>query len=121
MNQKRAASAYIALFRLNDVQLNIKDAYSVYKMKKQLEDSYQFMTEQEQKIVDQYNGVILGNGNIQFASSEIAEKAKNEMQALNDLEIDLDITPISITLDAIRDGMMSPSDMESLEGFVSFV
>lgn len=121
MNQKKVTGAYVALARLNAVQLHIKDAYNVYKLKKQLEDTYLFMVAEQQKIVEKYKGTILGDGNIQFESNEIAMKAQKELQELNEADIDIDVQEVSVRLDEVKGGTMSPNDMEALEGFISFV
>lgn len=121
MKQKKVTSAYIALVRLNTVQLHIKDAYNVFKLKKQLEETYLFMVAEQQKIVDKYNGTILGDGNIQFESNEIALKAQEELQELNDADIDIEVQEVSVRLDEVKGGTMSPNDMEALDGFISFV
>ena len=121
MNQKKVAGAYVALVKLNNVQLHIKDAYNVYKLKQQLEETYLFLVGEQQKIVDKYHGTILGDGNIQFESNEVAMKAQEELQELNDADIDFEVREISVRLDEVKGGTMSPSDMEALEGFISFV
>lgn len=120
MDYKTASEAYLSITRLNSVRFGIKDAFSVYKLRKKLEDVYNFFVEEQRKIIEKYNGEILEDGRIQFDSNETAEKARNDIESLNNSSIDVDIEPITINISEIQDGTMTPRDIEMLDGFIIF-
>lgn len=120
MTQKQIINAYITLVRLSSTQMSIRAARDLYVLRKQLEPTYQFCAEQEHLIVSKYNGQTV-NGTIVFDDEESARKARQDLQDLHDLNVDLDFDAATINLNDIKDGVLSVNDMETLEGFVALI
>ena len=130
MKQENIKNAYYVLKRFSTMQFKVKDAFGIYKLLKELEPSINFAIEREQKMVEQYNGTINPDGTISFIHGDTDEdkrkgmenfiKFKKEMDEIAAMDIDLDFSPITLAYDSLGDQTISPNDLMSLEGFVSF-
>lgn len=119
MNQLTIANAYNTLTKLGNVQLSIPDAYAIFKLRKSLEDNNTFYTQKMRDIIIEHNGRF-ENGSFVFDSPEICQQAKEALDELNNADADVEFKPVEIELAAIRDGALTPNDLENLEGFVIF-
>lgn len=117
MKQKLITSAFLSLMKLNNAQLPIREAYNVYKLRRQLEDSYDFAAERERAVIDKYNGVVAG-AQINFPENTDMEAVQNELIALNELDVAIEFTPVELSLEKLGDSTLSPNDIAALEGFI---
>lgn len=121
MKQYQANKAYGALNKIANQQLPVRDSYNIYMLLKSLEPVYRFELEQERRLVQKYGGEVGSNGSVRIPDRDDANRFKEEIEELNNLEIDLDIKPVVINCDALNDLRISPYDVSCLEGFVDFV
>ena len=117
MNHKQMVNAYITLMRLSGASMPIRTAHELYCLRKKLEPAYQFCSEREQLIAEQYHGRIV-NGRLSFEDESDMLHAQAELQELYALQSDEPFNAVSLNLNDIGDVSISVNDIESLEGFV---
>lgn len=117
MSQKRVIDAYLVLMKLGAAQQPVKVAYGLYKLRKQLEPTFNFRMEQERLVIERYHGTQDGN-TISFADPETAQKARVDLDELNEMEVQIDFEPVSISMEDIAGASQSMNDLEALDGFV---
>jgi hypothetical protein len=120
MTQFHVNKAYAALTRLADLKLPVKKAYELYKLSKAIEEHYNFAVSQERKYIDEFSGKINPDGTVSFENTEKFSAFQDKLSNLNEMNVELDITPISLTEKDLGDQTITPAEIYSLEGFVSF-
>ena len=120
MKQYQINKAYNAMTRLMTVQFPVRIAYSIYMLMKQIEPCYEFDLKRERELVEKYHGSISMDGMITFPSPDDAGLFKDEIDELTNMDVDVRISPISIPYDSLEDQTITPMEIASLEGFVSF-
>lgn len=122
--QKQAIAAYNALIEIGRLPFPIRDALALLRLKKALETAYEFQTQEEQKLVEEYHPKIEG-GKITMPYSETDEVVKGKareffekLAELNKMEIEIDVEPAHIS---IPDGIsIAPDTLLALDGFVEW-
>lgn len=132
MKQNQINRAYQTLSKMANMQLPVRVAYDLFMMLRQLEPAYKCELELERKLIEKYSGIIQNDGSISFQSLDNTEESMNEarkrvegfgkeISELNDTEAPIDITPITISYEAMEGQTLTPADMACLDGFVVFV
>ena len=119
MKQAKVFAAGEALNNLMNQPWPLKTAYELYSLKKKLAPAMEFQIMEERKILEKLDYKVVGPGQISFANPEMAETYRTSHASLDEFEYpDLDdIQPIVLP---DRDGVViTPSDLEKLEGFVT--
>jgi len=101
-------------------QLPIKDAYNIFGLKKQLNGQYEFEVEREKHFLKQFNGYFDEKGEVRFKKEEDAKRFNNAVMELSEMEIEIQIEPVTMKMDALADLRIAPGDIESLDGIVIF-
>lgn len=118
MKQRDIVQAYKIITKLYQKQLPLPVAYKLYKLKRQLQPAWDFQTDTEQKLIDEFKPEWQEDGSLKFESPESARAFEAQVTAALGMESDIDITPVTIPL---CDGVtISPEDIESLAGIVTF-
>lgn len=120
MKQYQVNRAYGALNKLSEMQLPIRDAHKVFMLAQQLKSNYDFEIEQEKKIFERNHARFMPNGEMVFDDEQDAIRFKDEMTELGNIDVDLDIQPVTISIDSLDGYTMTPSDIMALSGFVDF-
>lgn len=120
MKQKKINEAYPALVRLSHLTLPPSKAYGIYKMGASINKQYEFAAGEQRKYLDEYGGKPTEDGSIQFKTPKKCSQFKGKIEELNDLDVDVTIEPIELTEADIGTQKISPADIASLEGFISF-
>ena len=120
MTQFQINKAYGALMQLSGMKLPVKKAYEIYSLVKAVDSQYQFAISEEQKIVEKYKGTVNSDGSISFESAESYGSFQEDILELHNLEADVEIKPVVLMESDMKDQTISPADIFSLEGFVSF-
>lgn len=116
--QKKAINAYRTIAKLSQQPMNSFTAYKMFKLKKALNDPFEFVSEQEKKFVDEIGGVINDEGRIVFKTVEDSEQYLKKRSELDETECDVNIKKTAFTLNELPD--LSVADMESLDEFVEW-
>lgn len=122
MKQSILVDAYKVIQKLSDQPISMKVGLKLFQLKKQLEPQYEFQLESEDKIFSQYpvqNLKNVGNRTIAtFETEQAATEAKELLNELENMEINLDFLPIHISEE---DGLsLTLNDIEALSHFVIF-
>lgn len=120
MKQYQVNRAVKALNRLSSLPLPVRDAYNVFTLGKALEPNYEFVTEQEKKIIQKYGGIIGRDGNISFGDQSNTQEFENEMNELSNMDVEIKFEPVTLSFDALGDSKITPADIMALNGFVNF-
>lgn len=124
-------NAYKVIQKLSNMDFSVRDAYAIYNIRKSLEPTIAFGAEREKCLIEKYNGAVAQDGGIKFFDESCTEEEKaaglenmtgfvREMQELNESEIDIDITQITLLYDSFGDQKITPNEIMVLEGFVKF-
>ncbi len=120
MTQFNVNRAYAALLRIADFKLPVKKAYELYKLTKAVEERYQFAVSEEKKYVDEFGGKINQDGTVSFEDTEKFGAFQDRVAELNEMTVDIEVTPIVLTEKELGDQTISPAEIYNLEGFVTF-
>lgn len=117
MTQGEVIRAYRALDSLMTVQMPIKVAYRLHKLKKILQNAWDFQYEREKQYLEEFHGEVLQNGNVKFEDPEQMRAWTEAMTSLKDMEVN-DILFEPVKLPASDDIMVKPETLADLDGFV---
>ena len=120
MKQIDLVRGYEALKRLSSESLPISDAYGIFTLCKQTEPQYMFEMEQEKKILSEVNGTIAENGDLHFDTLQKAKEFQEKLNELQDMDVSLEIKPITIKMGRLNQVRIRPEDFEFLAPFVTF-
>ena len=110
-------TAYIALNRIRN-KIRGKDALALFHLKRQLQEKVDFTAEEEQKLVEEFDGAITQTGMVIIADPEKREafgKAHAELFKM-ECEIEPDVAVINLE----RNPDITMEDIEQLDGFAAF-
>lgn len=68
-------------------------------------------------IIDRYHGTAK-NGVITFDDADLTQQAHDDFDALNEMDVDLDIVPVELHTKDLAGISLSINDIEALDGFV---
>ena len=121
MKQYQINKAYAALSRLANMQMPIRDAYNLYMLTEQIKPAYNFELEQERKLIEKYGGTLdQETGAFIFKDKETTEAFRGEIMELNNLDVDVEFSVVTIAMESLGAQKITPVDIMCLEGFVSF-
>lgn len=120
MKQSSINRAYAALVKLVDYKLPVRKAFEIYKLTKAIEAQYQFAVSEERKYIDEFGGKINPDGTVSFETPEKFGAYQEKALALSEMDVEIDFTPVSLSVNDIGEQTISPVDIYNLEGFVSF-
>ena len=115
--QAKVLSAYSALNRIRN-RIKGRDALNLFHMKKVLQENFDFQVEEEEKLVEEYGGVITENGSILIDDAEKRKAYNKARQELGEMECEIKTEVVVISLD--RNPEITLEDIEQLAGFVDF-
>ena len=106
--------------KLMDLKLPVKKAFKVYSLAKQINEQKDFFINEEKKLIDAHQGVVLENGRIQFESKDAQENFAKEHELLMQYEVkDLDVLELSFS--DLKDVELTPAEIGMLDGIVNFI
>lgn len=112
--------AVTAIGTINRIRQKIKghDALNLFHMKNVLKEQLEFMTEEEEKLVEEYGGVIAEGGLVVIADKDKRAAFLKAHKELEDMECEVKTEPLSMSLD--RNPDVTLEDIEQLDGFINF-
>ena len=115
--QEKVLTAYAALMRIRKT-VKGKDARDLFHLKNQLQESIDFQSEEEMKLITEYGGTVMENGTILIADEEKKKAFTKAMIELRKMEIEInaDIPTVSIE----RNPDITLEDIDQLHEFVNF-
>ena len=121
MKQYQINSAYEALVSLASFKLPAKTSYNIWKIAKKIEESHSFYEQQKLKYIESHNGTISTDGRVTFNSADDENLFVKDMNDLINLDVELDIHPVVVSLDDFGNQSISMKDIARLDGFVEFI
>lgn len=123
MKQKDIIKAFHALQKYEEKDLPIRISYSLFKVKKLIEDHVEFQLNAEQEIFQKYKPTSNEDGSLKFKSEEqareFAQEFSSKIDEIGEIEVEPDLkNKPKISLDQMVD--MSIEDIEALEPFIEF-
>lgn len=93
-------------------------SYALFKTKKALQDQYDFQSEEETKLLKEFNPEQGENGNLKFKSNDEASQFLTKLDELGNLEVKLEYEKQKIKL--TDDLKFSVAEIEALDDFIVF-
>ena len=120
MKQSKIMSAYQAIEKIKnkDKEYPLNITYTLFKVKKMLQDQWDFQLEEEKKIFNQFSPEVQENGDYKFESREKAQEFTDKLAELGNMEVDLKITKPKIKLSEQID--LTLGEIEALDEFIEF-
>lgn len=130
MKQYKINNAYRVLKRMSEMKFNVKDAYAIYTLIKQIQPAIDFSIEREQQLIQKYDGRMSTEGNISFVHGDTEEDKeiglnnfqlfKVEMDEMANMDNGIEFKQIKLSYDSFGDQTITPDEISCLEGFVEF-
>ena len=117
MTQAQAVKAYTTIIRLGK-RATGKTAFALFKLKSQLKDVVEFLSEEETKLIDKYNGSVDETGRVHIEDAEKMKEFIREKSELDNIDIDAAITTVNVNPDQIAG--INIEEIEALADFVNF-
>lgn len=119
MKQLKIIETYKILEKYKKEPWSLPSSRKLYDLKTRLQKEWDFQYEEEQKLLDELQPEITEEG-MKFASTEDADKYRNLIKELSDMDVEIEGLPVHIP-DAGNEKVHIPTeDIEKLEGFVKF-
>lgn len=123
MKYIQISKAYETLTELGKIKFSFQTSREIYNLKKSLKDTAEFMSNEEGKIVQSYNGILNRDGSVSFSGDDKEDRFSRcftEINLLHNLDIEFDFKSIIIPQTETNDKTISGEEIERLEGFVIF-
>ena len=111
IKQYQVSRAYLALNRLNDARMPVPVACAIEALMSALKKHYDAELDAERKVLEKYGGSIKGGKYSAY---------QKEIDAVLDLDVTVDVNPITIPCNDMQDVKISPADIRALAAFVKF-
>ena len=113
----QGVAAYRAVLGLGRLPLAAKDALALYRIRKALQEQFEFFSEEERKRIDRCGGQVSPDGVITFPD---AEKRRAYAEAYNELaaaEAEIAAEPLALSAGDLG-GKITVDDILALEGLI---
>lgn len=117
MKQSKIIEAYKAIQTMMNEPLTIGSSYKIFKLKKRLQDQWDFQYGEEQKLLTELQPDMNGDG-MKFASTEDADRYRALIKELSNIDVEIEGLPVRIPL--TENITLSPANIEALDGFIEF-
>lgn len=130
MQYNKILKAYAPMQHMMKIKLPIKEnkkSRQIYKMVLDMESIYNYVKQEEMKIIEKYHGVIQSDGTIFFGDDAdgiaLANLCANEINEFENSDADWGYNIIMLSGNSLmedKDFVLSPEEIFYLEGFVEF-
>ena len=114
MTHRKAIAAYKTILTMRN-KITGGTAFVLFGLKKKLQDVVDFQVEEEQKLIQKYDGKIGQNGMIDIPEDK-REAFAEDFEKIGSVECDID--PVHVPADSIPG--ITLAEIEALDGFVIF-
>ena len=116
VKQEKAVQAFLTIMAISKRPLNSFAAFKLFKLKKALQDSFEFQREQESKLIEEFEGKMNELGNVSFPDTDKATAFKARQKELDEVEQDIAIDRMMFTLKELPE--LSIEQIETLDTFI---
>lgn len=99
MKLAEIAKAYIALNALTEEKLPLRISWGIDKIMRKIDRSFGFYVNKETELLKKYNPVKQNGMQVTFKDAETAEKYRAEHTELDEIEEEIQITPMRIGIE----------------------
>lgn len=118
MKQEKYISAYKVIQKYENEKLPLDISYGLFKVKKILQDQWDFEVTKEQEIFDRYKPSVNDDGSFSFETTEDQIGFAKELSDLLSMKVDQDFDKVKIDFgDRVE---LSLTDIEALDDFIEF-
>ena len=118
MKQEKYISAYKVIQKYENEKLPLDISYGLFKVKKILQDQWDFEVAKEQEIFDHYKPSVNDDGSFKFETTEDQIGFAKELSDLLSMKVDQDFDKVKIDFgDRVE---LSLTDIEALDDFIEF-
>lgn len=89
-------------------------------MQSKMKEHFEFALSEEEKYVREFHGTLNQNGSVIFSNQDEFDKFQAQINELNELDVEWDLSPVVLTESDVGEQTISVSDISALEGFVVF-
>lgn len=118
MTISQLTQAFPTLQKIVNFDLPIKKAYDIFCLAKLFNEQKEFFIDKERKLINKYNGKISDAGQITFDNVNDKANFAREYAELNNFEVAA--APISLKFTDFGEQRLSPMEIMSLDGIISF-
>lgn len=118
MQQSQIIRAYKSISKLSQLDLPIRLAFDLFRIKSALQPQWDFQVVEETKAAA--GATQLDDGRLQFATAEDAEAFRDKLRALGEIDIELKGLPVARIPLSTPGLKLSVEDIDALKDFVNF-
>lgn len=118
MKQQEYINAYKVIQKFENEKLPLDISFGLFKVKKLLQDQWDFQVSREKEIFELYNPKVTEEGTFVFKSKDDEKGFTEDFTELMNMDVDKTIDKIHIDFGSRIE--MSISDIEALSSFVEF-
>ena len=118
MDNKTIINAYKSLGRISCQKLPLPLAYKIFKLREKMKPVWDFLLEEETKLLDEYKPEIQDGGTIVFKSVSDKQTYERRINDLYSMESDMQFNQIIMPLS--DDISITPDDVAALEPLITF-
>lgn len=109
------------LNQLMQIKLPMKKAYQIYLLTKDIYGHREFFMMKEQELLSKYGGQVDSETNhIYFQDNNAKMAFEKEHNELMNIQVELQVSPITLTESDVADFRISPVDIAGLDGLITF-
>lgn len=118
MKQREYIDAYKVIQKYENEKLPLDISFGLFKVKKILQDQWDFQVSREREIFDQYKPQLKEDGTFVFEKDSDREAFMTDFTELFDMDVDKEVEKVHIDFGSRIE--MSITDIEVLSNFVEF-
>jgi hypothetical protein len=121
MTLQQMLNAIPVLQDIVNLKLPAKQAYSLFKLGKEINNQREFFANEERKLVEKFKGSVNEEGQISFEDPADQQGFIKEYVELNNMDADISVSlPIKVDIDYLGGESLTANDIELLSGIVEF-
>ena len=116
LKQETAVQAYLTIMAISKRPLQSFAAFKLFKLKKALQDAFDFQREEEAKYIEEFEGTVNEFGSVNFPDPDKAAGFKKKQAELDEVEQEIDIGRMTFTLKELPE--LSVEQIETLDAII---
>ena len=120
MTYQNLINAKQAIEQLGKLHFPVGIAYDLFKLKKKIDELFDFEVKQEMSVLEKHHGSIGRDGSVAFDKDEDYQRFEAALKELLNTELSEEIGAVTVPIDTITDVKLAPEQIWQLEGFVTF-
>ena len=116
---KKALEAYLTITQMGNIRRAQATSLKLFRLKKLLQPAFEFVGEEEKKLIDEFGGTVTETGQVLFEDKGKQTEYNAERKKLLELECDVELEKkVIIRAEEMKE--ISLAEMEALDDFIDF-